>query len=246
MSQMDPEIHFMVQTGRINQIDNTSYNPVYWFLNGRNFPDIVTAANNPLLPHQPYNALPRTHPGETALIRFVSASRDLHPFHTHGNHFRLIARDGRMLESTPGAGADLSYQDFTLTVVPGATYDALWSWTGEKLGWDIYGTGAGFEHTCDNPTGFDSTTHEYCPDHGKVLPVNLPSLQELSFGGFYSGSPYLGNAGTLPPGEGGLNINGGLFHIWHSHAEKELVNFDIFPGGNMTMMIVEPPGVPIP
>jgi hypothetical protein len=33
--------------------------------------------------------------------------------------------------------------------------------------------------------------------------------------------------------------------MWHSHTEKELTNHDIFPGGLMTMFIVEPPGVAI-
>ena len=34
--------------------------------------------------------------------------------------------------------------------------------------------------------------------------------------------------------------------MWHSHSEKELANFDIFPGGMMSMMVVEPPGTVIP
>jgi hypothetical protein len=50
----------------------------------------------------------------------------------------------------------------------------------------------------------------------------------------------------LPPGQGGLNRNAGFFYMWHSHNEKEMVNFDIFPGGLMTMLIVEPPGIEIP
>jgi len=75
--------------------------------------------------------------------------------------------------------------------------------------------------------------------------VNLPQNQNLTFGGFWSGSPYLGSAGALPPGEGGLNPNSGYTFMWHSHTEKELTNNDIFPGGMMTMLIVEPPGVPI-
>ena len=33
--------------------------------------------------------------------------------------------------------------------------------------------------------------------------------------------------------------------MWHSHTEKEMVNFDIFPGGMMTMLIIEAPGVMI-
>jgi hypothetical protein len=37
--------------------------------------------------------------------------------------------------------------------------------------------------------------------------------------------------------------------MWHSHTEKEITNFDVFPGGMMTMLIVEAPeplGPPIP
>jgi len=30
-----------------------------------------------------------------------------------------------------------------------------------------------------------------------------------------------------------------MFFMWHSHTERELVNNDIFPGGMMTMMIVD-------
>ena len=50
----------------------------------------------------------------------------------------------------------------------------------------------------------------------------------------------------MPPGEGGLNPNGGFSYMWHSHTEKELTNYDIFPGGMLTMLIIESWGVPIP
>jgi plastocyanin len=253
LTEMDPSIHHKVAAGL--PVDNTEYHPVLWFINGRNGPDTMTDANVAWLPNQPYNSLPRVHPGDKALMRVIGAGRDLHPFHTHGNHFRLIARDGRMLSSAPGAGADLSIEDYTLQTNPGSTYDAIWNWTGEKLGWDVFGTGAGFEHSCNgisvnanNPSspGYDPVTKEYCPDHGKEFPVILPELGELTFGGFYSGSPFLGAFGDLPPGEGGLNLDGGMFYMWHSHTELEIINNDIFPGGMMTMMIVEPPGVDIP
>ena len=35
-----------------------------------------------------------------------------------------------------------------------------------------------------------------------------------------------------------MNLNGGLFFMWHSHNEKELTNFDIFPGGMLTFVII--------
>jgi hypothetical protein len=31
--------------------------------------------------------------------------------------------------------------------------------------------------------------------------------------------------------------------MWHSHNEREMVNNDIFPGGMMTMLIIEAPWV---
>ncbi|HYD32405.1 MAG TPA: multicopper oxidase domain-containing protein [Azospirillaceae bacterium] len=241
LSEMDPRIHEAVYDGRMGDVDTTGYFPVYWLLNGRTAPDTLSAAFTPLLPHQPYNSLPRMRPGEKLLMRVIGAGRDLHPFHHHGNHALLIARDGRLLSSAAGAGADLSFADFTVQTVPGATYDAIFEWTGAGLGWDVYGHGA--DGSDPGPCLVESG--EDCQAHGRPFPVQLPSNQELTFGGHYSGSPFLGAMGSLPPGEGGLNMNGGLFYMWHSHNEKEMTNYDVFPGGMMTMLIVEPPWVDI-
>lgn len=273
-SEMDMDIHHQVENQLLAApttppvIDTAAYHPTIWFLNGRPGPDDLADAGVPWLPAQPYNCLPRGNPGKRVLARMIGAGRDSHPFHTHGNNFDLIARDGRLLESTPGASKaatevgvvpDLAVSDYTQTTSPGSTYDTIYSWTGQDLGWDIYGTTDG--HTCSNPTcpdangdGYydgtnapcwDETTYEYCPDHGKPLPVVLPDIKDLTFGMFYSGSHLLGSSGVLPPGEGGFNLHNGYFHIWHSHNERELTNNDIFPGGMMTFFIVEPPGVPI-
>ena len=42
----------------------------------------MAAAGNALLPSQPYNILPRMHPGEKLLLRVVRGGREMHPFHT--------------------------------------------------------------------------------------------------------------------------------------------------------------------
>jgi FtsP/CotA-like multicopper oxidase with cupredoxin domain len=240
LTEMDPRTHNLVEFGGIGSVDTTQYRPVLWFINGRNASDTMLMDNVAWMPHQPYGAMARMHPGEKVLMRVVGAGRDLHPFHHHGNFATLIARDGRLLASSAGAGEpgypDLATSDFTQQVLPGSTMDAVFEWTGKGLGWDIYG----------HAPGDSLEPYEYGPDHGKPLPVTLPELQALTFGGHWSGSPFLGQFGPLPPGEGGLNPNGGFFFMWHSHTEKELVNNDIFPGGMMTMLIVEPPGIPIP
>ena len=33
--------------------------------------------------------------------------------------------------------------------------------------------------------------------------------------------------------------------MWHSHTERELTNYYIYPGGMLTMMIIESYNVPI-
>jgi hypothetical protein len=141
----------------------------------------------------------------------------------------------------------------------------MFTWTGEKLGWDVYGHTAAELALADadnaplgNFPGAEDVDHngngvleaaplasllpnEYAPDHGKPLPTVLPLDQDLTFGQMYGGSPYLGAPGALPPGEGGFNANNGFMFMWHSHNEKEIVNNDIFPGGMLTLLLIEAP-----
>ena len=272
LSEVDIDIHQAAeqQVGGAGPIilPAGEYHSEYWLINGRAGPDTLAAPGRALLPSQPYNIIPRMHPGERLLLRLVGAGREMHPFHTHGNHVRLLARDGRLLLSDTGApptntdplaGPLL----FTVPTIPGGTVDAIFEWTGRDLGWDMYGTTDTNPHICDaagtdtdgyytvgvsrdpDAGNFAANYGEYCADHNEPIPVTLPSLSSLAFGGFYSGSPFLGALGSLPPGEGGLNPNAGFTYMWHSHNERELVNNDVFPGGMMTMLIIEAPSVPI-
>ncbi len=229
LTEMDESIHDLVEQGRMAEVDMTTWWPVYWFINGRTGPDTMLDPDVSWLPTQPYNCMPMFHPGEKVLMRVIDGGRDPHPLHHHGNNATIIARDGRMLESAPGAGPDLGISVFTIQATPGGTADALFSWTGEKLGWDVYG------HKPGDPLA----PQEYAPDHGKPFPVTLPDQTHLAFGQMYGGSPFLGATGTLPPGEGGFNPSGGFMYMWHSHNEKEICNNNIFPGGMMTMALVE-------
>lgn len=262
-TEADPRYHELAATGRADQIDTSHYFPVYWFLNGRNAPDTMSEAGVPWLPNQPYNCMPMIHPGERLLMRIVSAGRDYHPFHTHGNNFTIIARDGRLLESAPGEGADLGISDFTTSVPTGGTEDTIFTWTGHGLGWDMYGhTGEVDNPPLGNFPGVEDVDNngnlilepgllpdlemgEDPADHGKPFPVQIPNALNVTAGAGYSGSPFLGAMGFIPPGEGGQNPFGGYMYMWHSHNEKEMVNNDIFPGGNMTMLMVVPHGVTI-
>jgi len=262
LSEIDLRIHQVAedQASGMGPIDigTGAFHSEYWLLNGRAAPDTMAPSFDPILPSQPYNSFPRMHPGEKVLLRIVGAGREMHPFHTHGNHVRVLARDGRLLLSDMGPGSVPNPTTplagpllFTVPSAPGGTVDAIFEWTGEDLGWDMYGHTPGDGSVCDetvapqhNVVG-DPNYGEWCDDHNVPIPVDLPSLSSLAFGGFYSGSPFLGGMGSLPPGEGGLNPAAGFSYMWHSHNERELVNNDVFPGGMMTMLIIEAPSVDI-
>lgn len=254
LTEIDPDIHIQMERGHSQHFTHSDRAAKIWFVNGRVFPDLFQGDYNTLYPHQPYQALAVAHPGDEVLVREVNAGHDSHPFHHHGENLRFLARDGRML-SSDGTIADLGRSDNTLNSAPKQAVDMIWTWTGKGLNWDIYGpvdSGPFPDHVCNpDADGFGDATstflHEWCDDHGKDLAdlVTLPGAQDLTLGGWWSGSPFLGDTGDLPPGEGGLNPFGGYFLVWHSHAEKELTTFDIFPGGSLSAVVVVPPGTPI-
>jgi FtsP/CotA-like multicopper oxidase with cupredoxin domain len=258
LSEMDQNVHALLESqilaGSPLSVDMNTRSSNLWFINGRNGPDTLLENNVSWLPNQPYNIVPRMHPGEKLLMRVVNVGQELHPFHTHGNNTLTIARDGRMLESAPGAGPDLATSNYTIQAIPGETYDSIFEWTGKGLNWDIYGHDAssGPCTTPDDP-GNPCEPFESAEDHGKPFPqvnpgvaLTLPNVLDRTDGQFYSGSPFLGKSEAPRPGQISSNQFGGYFHMWHSHAEKELTNDNIFPGGMMTLVIIEPHSVAIP
>jgi FtsP/CotA-like multicopper oxidase with cupredoxin domain len=219
LNEIDPDLHHAVEIGQPYNITNRR--PGYWHVNGRSFPDTIADNGVPWLPAQPYGALVRVEPFDAddnrypVLIRYANAGMDNHPFHPHGNHLRVIARDGRLLRG-PG-GEDTSFEDFTRTIGSGQAYDLLFRWDDV----DPWITG------------------------GAPVPVTIPNLQNLVFKDdvtFYSGDPRLGEQGELPVGITSFNECGEFYFPWHSHALQEFTNFDEGFGGLATLLRVDPPG----
>jgi FtsP/CotA-like multicopper oxidase with cupredoxin domain len=217
LNEIDPNLHQAVELGE--PYSPTEFDPDYWTVNGRSFPDTVSDNYVSWLPNQPYGSLVRIKafsPGDKpALIRYLNAGSANHPFHPHANHMRVIARDGRLLRG-PG-GEDVSFEDFTRTIGSGQTYDLLFSWT-DVDAW--------------NPSG-------------NPVPVTIPGLQNLVFkddATFYSGSPYLGETGEFPVPIVSFSECGEFYFPWHSHALFEFTNFDEGFGGMATLLRVDPPG----
>jgi FtsP/CotA-like multicopper oxidase with cupredoxin domain len=221
LSEIDPIQHQAVETGLPFNMNN--YHPRYWLINGRGFPDSIADNYADFLPAQPYGALARIHPFNAnpaagpafhpypGLARYLNVGSEDFPFHPHGNNGSVIARDGHPLESI--SGQDLSFEKFSLNVGPGQTWDVIFKWYDAEQ--------------------YDSTANP--------VPVTVPEVAAQSFGPFYSGSPYLGQLGTLPPGAQTNNQCGEYYIIAHNHALFQITSWGVNMTGPITYMRVDPP-----
>jgi len=235
-SEMDPNIHrqalaqVTARTGCTAgapgcslEVPTEPYHPAYFMINGRSMPDDMDSNYAPQYPHQPYNGNPHMHPGEQVLLRIIGQGRWQHPFHEHGNHVRILGRDGNLILSSTNTG-EINLAGpllFTTTTTPGQAMDGIFYWTAKGLNWDAYG---------HNPTSTDPLAklpctpdangyntgaptalnyYEWCQDHNKPLqampfgdvagngPVTLPDPNLFTNGAWFGGSPYLGPDATV-------------------------------------------------
>jgi FtsP/CotA-like multicopper oxidase with cupredoxin domain len=234
-SEMDPNIHIQAlaqvtaktgcaagAAGCSLNVPTEPYHPAYYMINGRSMPDDMDSNYAAQYPHQPYNGNPHMHPGEQVLLRIIGQGRWQHPFHEHGNHVRILGRDGNLILSQVNPAANLAGPLlFTTTTTPGLAMDGIFYWTGRGLNWDAYGhnpaSGDGLAKLPCNPdaNGYNTGAptainyYEWCQDHNKPLqvapfgdvagggPVTLPDPNLFTNGAWYGGSPYLGPNATV-------------------------------------------------
>jgi FtsP/CotA-like multicopper oxidase with cupredoxin domain len=204
-AEMDLNIHRTAQTqvmaktgcaagspGCGLQVPTEPYHPNYFVINGRSMPDDMDPNFDGVYPHQPYNGNPHMHPGEDVLVRVIGQGRWQHPFHEHGNHVRILGRDGNLIKSVsdtylPAGGTGTAALAgpllFTTTTTPGQAFDGIFYWTGRGLNWDAYGHNPGSPDPAANlpctpdangyNTGAPAAINyfEWCQDHNKPLQV---------------------------------------------------------------------------
>jgi len=303
-SEMDPGIHSQVEnqlkliatcptTAGVQFSCPTALNVVtepyhsrYFLVNGRSMPDNMDPNYAPNYPNQPYNGNPHMHPGELVLVRYIGQGHLQHPFHEHGNHVRILGRDGNLLVSQTDINSLAGRMEFDTDTTPGQADEGIFYWSGKGLGWDIFGHTAanagnptcvpdvnGYYTTASGATvpGYNAAGqlnsgtpnyYEWCADHNVPLeanpvgqvgaggPMTLPDPLVITNGLWYNGTPYLGpdavvrSRGPTPLPPGGALQNplpeSGIAFMWHSHNEREITTNDVFPGGMLMMMLVDP------
>lgn len=214
LSEIDPYLHQAVETG--TPFDMNNYHPRYWLLNGRGFPDTIADNFASWLPNQPYGALARIHPYDAANHPFPGLARYIN-VGTEDFPFHPHGNNGLVIgrDGSPmqgPGGEDLSFEKFAINIGPGQTWDVLFKW-------------------------YDAENYS----EGNPVPVTIPDLANQTIGMFYSGSPYLGVMGPMPPGVSTLNQCGEYYIIAHNHALFQLDAWGMTMAGQITYVRVDPP-----
>jgi FtsP/CotA-like multicopper oxidase with cupredoxin domain len=238
-AEMDPRIHTQAEAqvvatagcvagaaGCSLNVPTEPYHPAYFLINGRSMPDDMDPNYATEYPHQPYNGDPHMHPGELTLIRVIGQGRWQHPFHEHGNHVRILGRDGNLILSS--STTPLTYEgvsatalagplQFTTTTTPGLAFDGIFYWTAKGLNWDAYGHNpasgdALAKLTCTpDANGYNTgdptaiNYYEWCADHFK--PVEKAPFGDVAGGGpatlpdanLFTNGPWYGGSPYLGP-----------------------------------------------
>lgn len=219
LSEIDPYLNQRMEKIKANHGVGTpfnlaNYHPRYWLINGRGFPDAIADNFAEWLPTQPYGSLAEIQPRD-ATNPFPSVDRYL-SVGSQDYPFHPHGNNAKIIgrDGRPvvtPTGEDLSFDKFSIPAGPGQTWDALFDWADE-------------EH--------------YTP---ATLPTTDPQLQNLVVGTFYSGTPYLGTRGPLPPGSATQNECGEYYIIAHNHALYQITSWGVNMTGPITYTRVNPP-----
>ena len=214
LSDIDPYQHQAVESNA--NFNLNSYHARYWLVNGRGFPDTIADNFTSFLPDQPYGALARIYPYDAGTHPNPGRVQYLN-VGTENYPFHPHGNNGLVIgrDGRPlegSAGEDLSFEKFAINIGPGQTWDVLFKWHDAE----------GYSEA--NP-----------------VPVVIPQVNNQEFGMFYSGSPYLGKTGPLPPGASTFNTCGEFYIISHNHALFQITSWGVNLSGPITYVRVDPP-----
>ncbi|MFF4417890.1 multicopper oxidase domain-containing protein [Streptosporangium sp. NPDC001559] len=110
---------------QIQEFIFTDYDPQYFTLNGRVYPQTILPNGHPSLPEQPVSALVQVNPGDRVLLRLANLGYEQHAMQLPGIPMKVVGEDATLLRSP--SGADTSYITSTLYIGPGEARDVLFT-----------------------------------------------------------------------------------------------------------------------
>lgn len=138
LSEMWAQEHF--DGAHIQEHDWSEYEPDFWLMNGRCYPetleadgtqlpngDLVPPPGFPHLKYQPYSSLITGSVGERILLRLVNLGFQQASMTLEGMPMKVVGKDASLLagRAAPGASADITYDTDTVHIGPGESYDVI-------------------------------------------------------------------------------------------------------------------------
>lgn len=246
------DIDTVWHTAVLNQdpaFNAVNYKPDYWLVNGRAFPDTLLPTTLPpaLVPNYGYDipdgyeSYVKVKMGDKFLIRLINMSYQVVPWHTHGWHGMVVAKDAssRLID---GHG----FMNFTVTVGSGETYDVLYSADDKRPQYANYVLcGQGGPSSLINQIALATQASilagTFIPPYPGApdLWANIPLAGGLSLGTFLP--PYnwaVWNYGTTAA----QNLFFPQFYPAHNHDDYKATNNGKYPGGQLTFIETDFPG----
>lgn len=125
----------------------SEYQPDFYLLNGRCYPDTLLPAVDPdtadpdteRLSHQPLTSLVNANAGERVLLRFVNLGFEVQTMTLSGIPMHVIAKDATLLRGQDGT--DLSFRTSSIKIGPGESVDVIFTapaYVSDPQGYNTY------------------------------------------------------------------------------------------------------------
>jgi FtsP/CotA-like multicopper oxidase with cupredoxin domain len=139
-TRYDREFAFMVtelwsaahyRDAHIQVNDWTDYDPSFWLLNGRGYPDTIAPNGNPnstaagRLQYQPISSLITCNAGERVLLRMSNLGYQNHAFTVDNIDLNVVAKDASLLKGRDGTRNYLTTN--TVDIGPGESRDVIFT-----------------------------------------------------------------------------------------------------------------------
>lgn len=100
----------------------SDYDPNYWVINGRCYPDTVLPEN--AMPYQPISSLIQAYGGERILLRMANLGYEQHAMQMEAIPMHVVGHDAALLRN---GTTDLSYLTSTIYIGPGEARDVIFT-----------------------------------------------------------------------------------------------------------------------
>lgn len=205
------------------------YQPTYWLINGLSFPNTIHVEQQATgflwdwwaASHPGYETLiqgsvnEKYGRGEKVLVRMINLGFEAEPMHIHGFHPKLIGMDQRpwVFGNPPGITAGKGLEMNTFAIASGNTMELLID----------FGT--------QSPTG------DYHPNTYSKVDANGNPVVNTDPNGLPMPDPFVG---VLPPRDYEPGPTVPNIFPWHNHDDYKSTNWGVYPGGQFTMVVVNP------